>query len=133
MDITGLSVDSVMTMAMGMKQMSTLSAVNTGLLSMSLDNLGAQAISSFGDAKTNNAAVAQICAGNYSAAKSVLNAVANKDAMTYYLCAIVGARTNNSSDVQSNLAKAISMDSSLKNKAANDLEFAKFASVISAL
>ncbi len=93
----------------------------------------AQAISSFGDAKTNNAAVAQICAGNYSAAKSVLDAVANKDAMTYYLSAIVGARTNNSSDVQSNLLKAISMDSSLKNKALNDLEFAKFASVIGAL
>ncbi len=93
----------------------------------------AQAISSFGDAKTNNAAVAQICAGNYSAAKSVLDAVANKDAITYYLSAIVGARTNNSSDVQSNLLKAISMDSSLKNKALNDLEFAKFASVIGAL
>ncbi len=93
----------------------------------------AQAISSFADAKTNNAAVAQICAGNYSAAKSVLDAVANKDAMTYYLSAIVGARTNNSSDVTSNLTKAFSMDSSLKNKALNDLEFAKFASAIGAL
>ena len=93
----------------------------------------AQAISSFGDAKTNNAAVAQICAGNYSAAKSVLNAVANKDAMTYYLSAIVGARTNNSAEVTGNLAKAIAMDNDLKNKALNDLEFAKFASAISGL
>lgn len=93
----------------------------------------AQAIASFADAKTNNAAVAQICAGNYSAAKSVLDAVANKDAMTYYLSAIVGARTNNSSDVQSNLTKALSMDSSLKDKALNDLEFAKYASIIGAL
>lgn len=42
MDITGLSVDSITTLAMGMSQMNTLSAVNTGLLSMSLDNLGAQ-------------------------------------------------------------------------------------------
>ena len=42
MDITGLSVDSITTLAMGMRQMETLSAVNTGLLSMSLDNLGAQ-------------------------------------------------------------------------------------------
>ena len=93
----------------------------------------AQAISSFGDVKTNNAAVAQICAGNYSAAKSVLNAVANKDAMTYYLAAIVGARTNNSAEVSDNLKKAVGMDGALKNKAANDLEFAKFASVVSAL
>mgnify|MGYP003315741359 FL=1 len=93
----------------------------------------AQAISSFGDAKTNNAAVAQICAGNYSAAKAVLDAVANKDAMTYYLAAIVGARTNNSGDVTSNLTKAISMNSDLKNKALNDLEFAKFASAISGI
>ena len=93
----------------------------------------AQAISSFGDAKTNNAAVAQICAGNYSAAKAVLDAVANKDAMTYYLAAIVGARTNNSGDVTSNLTKAISMNSDLKNKALNDLEFVKFASAISGI
>ena len=93
----------------------------------------AQAIASFADAKTNNAAVAQICAGNYSAAKSVLDAVANKDAMTYYLSAIVGARTNNSAEVSSNLTKAFSMDGSLKDKALNDLEFAKFASTIGAL
>lgn len=93
----------------------------------------AQAVSSFGDVKSNNAAVAQICAQNYSAAKNVLDAVANKDAMTYYLSAIVGARTNNSADVQSNLTKAFSMDGSLKDKALNDLEFAKFVSIIGAL
>ncbi len=93
----------------------------------------AQAIQSFGDVKSNNAAVAQICAQNYSAAKATLQAVANKDAMTYYLQAIVAARTNNSADVQSNLQKAISMNSALKAKAATDLEFAKFASVINAL
>lgn len=42
MDITGLSVDSIPTLAMGMKQIDTLSQVNTGLLSMSLDNASAQ-------------------------------------------------------------------------------------------
>ena len=62
-----------------------------------------------------------------------LDAIANKDAMTYYIAAIVAARTNNSADVQSNLKKAVSMNSALKAKAATDLEFAKFASVISAL
>lgn len=43
MDITGLSVDSIPTLAMGMTQMNTLSAVNTGLMSMALDNYSAQA------------------------------------------------------------------------------------------
>lgn len=43
MDITGLSVDSIQTLAMGMAQMNTLSQVNTGLLSMSLDTYSAQA------------------------------------------------------------------------------------------
>lgn len=42
MDITGLSVDSITTLAMGMKKMDALSQVNTGLLSMSLDNAAAQ-------------------------------------------------------------------------------------------
>ena len=43
MDITGLSVDSIPTLAMGMTQIDTLSKVNTGLLDMSLDNYDAQA------------------------------------------------------------------------------------------
>lgn len=43
MDITGLSVDSISTLAMGMAQMDTLSKVNTGLMSMSLDAYSAQA------------------------------------------------------------------------------------------
>lgn len=87
----------------------------------------------FGKAKTNNAAVAQICNNNLSAAKSTLEAIADKDAMTYYLLAIVGARTNNSNAVSTNLKKAVSMDNSLKAKAANDLEFAKFAEIVKGL
>lgn len=42
MDITGLGVDSITTLAMGMKQMDTLSKVNTGLLSMAMDQYTAQ-------------------------------------------------------------------------------------------
>lgn len=47
MDITGLSVDGIPGLAMGMTQASILSKVNTGLLDMSLD-----AVSSQGDALT---------------------------------------------------------------------------------
>lgn len=43
MDITGLNVDAIPTLAMGMMQANTLSAINTGLLGMSLDTASSQA------------------------------------------------------------------------------------------
>ena len=86
----------------------------------------AKANTAFGNAKTNNAALAKILSKDYSAAQSVLSAVANPDATTYYLAAIVGARTNNESAVLSNLKKAISLDKNMLKQAQSDLEFAKF-------
>jgi len=94
----------------------------------------AQAVQSFGDAKTNNAAVANILNKNYSAAKNILDNVANKDAMTSYLQAVVAARTNSAaSNVASYLQEAVSKDSSLAQKAKSDLEFAKYAEILSKL
>ena len=93
----------------------------------------AQAVQSFGDVKSNNSAVANILNKNYSAAKSILDAIPNKDATTYYLQAIVAARTSNASGVTENLVKAIGLDSSLKQKALADLEFAKYASALANL
>jgi hypothetical protein len=86
----------------------------------------AKANTAFGNAKTNNAALAKILSKDYSAAQSVLNAVPNPDATTYYLAAIIGARTNNESAVLSNLRKAISLDSNMLKQAKEDLEFAQF-------
>ena len=86
----------------------------------------AKANKAFGNAKTNNAALAKILAKDYSAAQSILSAVPNPDATTYYLAAVIGARTNNESAVLSNLKKAISLDKSMLNQAQNDLEFAMF-------
>ncbi len=86
----------------------------------------AAAVKAFGSSKTNNAALAQILTKDYSAAKRTLAGVANPDATTYYLTAVLGARTNNSSMVSENLKKAVAMDPSLAAKAQNDLEFAKF-------
>ena len=86
----------------------------------------AAAVKAFGSSKTNNAALAQILTKDYSAAKRTLAGVANPDATTYYLTAVLGARTNNSSMVSENLKKAVTMDPSLAAKAQNDLEFAKF-------
>ena len=85
-----------------------------------------RAVSAFGNAKTNSAAQAQILAKDYNKAKATLQAVENKDAMTDYLMAIVGARTNNESLVSSSLKSAIAKDASLAKTAANDREFAKY-------
>ena len=82
-----------------------------------------QAINAFGDAKTNSAALAQILNKDYNAAQSTLAAVAQPDAMTSYLKAIVAARTNQNSTAIANLRDAIDKDSSLRSHAATDLEF----------
>ncbi len=85
-----------------------------------------KANTAFGDAKTNNAALAQILAKDYAKAKSTLASVSNPDATTYYLTAILGARTNNENMVMNNLRQAVRLNKDLLNRAKNDLEFAKF-------
>ena len=89
-----------------------------------------RAVNAFGDAKTNSAAQAQILAKDYNKAKATLSAIKNPDAMTDYLMAIVGARTNNASLVSSSINSAIAKDASMAQRAANDREFAKFADSI---
>ena len=84
------------------------------------------AVKAFGNAKTNNAALAKILAKDYSKAKSTLAAINNPNAMTYYLTAILGARTNNDTMVNNNLRQAVKLDRSLAAKAAKDLEFQNF-------
>lgn len=86
----------------------------------------AAAVKAFGKSKTNNAALAQILTKDYAAAKSTLAGVAVPDATTYYLNAVLGARTNNESMVRSNLQKAVKLNPALADKAKNDLEFAKY-------
>lgn len=84
-----------------------------------------RAVNAFGDTKSNSAALAQIMAKDYNRAKTTLDALP-ANAGTSYLKAVVGARTNNSSMVISNLKDAIAQDPTLAKKAASDLEFAKF-------
>ncbi len=86
----------------------------------------AQAVTAFGDLKTNSAALAQILAKDYNKARATLDGVKNADAYTDYLKAVLGARTNNPSAVTSNLKKAVAADPTLAKKAASDLEFAKY-------
>jgi len=88
------------------------------------DNAGA--VRAFGDAKSNNAALAQILTKDYAKAKSTLAGINNPDAVTYYLMAVLGARTNNESMINANLKQAVKLDRNLAAKAAKDLEFANF-------
>ena len=85
-----------------------------------------KANTAFGSAKTNNAALSKILSKDYSSAQSILNAVPDKNATTYYLEAIVAARTNNEAAVVSNLKKAVSLDPAMAQQARNDLEFANY-------
>ena len=72
-----------------------------------------RAVNSFGDAKTNSAALAQILAKDYNKAKNTLANIEKPDAYTDYLMAVLGARTNNQSMLTSSLKNAVAKDSSL--------------------
>lgn len=84
------------------------------------------AVKAFGDSKNNNAALAQILSKDYSKARSTLAAINTPDATTYYLMAILGARTNNEQTVLQNLRQAVKLDPSMATRALNDLEFTNF-------
>ena len=86
-----------------------------------------EAKKAYGNAATNNAAVQQILNEEYAAATATLNNVKEPNATTAYLKAIVGARTNDKAAVYANLKSAIAQDAALKARAAEDIEFAKFA------
>jgi len=86
----------------------------------------ARAKTSFGTNYTNNAALVQILDKNYAAANNILKNIPNPDGYTSYLAAVVGARTNDTDAVLTNIQKAVSLDSSLKPKILKDIEFAKY-------
>lgn len=82
--------------------------------------------STMGNSASNNAALAQILTKDYNAAKNTLVSIEKPDATTYYLMAVLGARTNNEQMVTSNLRQAVKLDKELAKRALNDKEFSKF-------
>ena len=96
-----------------------------GLYYLTQGNLPA-AVTSFGDIKSNNAAIAQLLSKDYTKARATLTSIPNPDATTYYLLAVVGARTGNENTVVNNLRQAIRLDPQLLKRAQNDLEFANY-------
>ncbi len=76
---------------------------------------------------TYNLGLAQVLAGNNSAAQTTLQC-APQNPETYYLQAVIGARTNNTKMLYDNLMKAVA-DPKLKEKAKADREFYSYASL----
>ena len=85
------------------------------------------AIVIFGNTACNNAAIAQIMNNDYAGAASTLSRIENPNATTYYLNAVLGARTQNRDMVYSNLEKVMARDKRLGRSAKTDVEFARYA------
>jgi len=81
----------------------------------------------FGSTASNNAALVQILDADYSGARSTLSSVTRPNALTSYLQAIIGARTNDRDAVFSNLKNAVKLDGTFATKAVKDIEFSKYA------
>ena len=90
----------------------------------------AAAAANLAGVNTNTAALAQILNKDYAAATRTLGDIKNADAVTSYLGAILAARQSNVTSLVKNLTEAVQLDPSLKQRAARDLEFAKFATQI---
>lgn len=81
-----------------------------------------QAAQALKGVNTNSAALAQILAKDYTAAKNTLGNIANADALTSYLSAVLSARTGDVAAAKTALQQAIAKDSSLAEYASKDLE-----------
>jgi len=86
----------------------------------------AQAARQLQGVNTNSAALAQLLNKNYTEARTTLSRIPQPDATTAYLKAILAARTHQAADVVTNLEQAFKLDSTLKARAAKDLEFANY-------
>lgn len=95
--------------------------VAIGSLNLAKGNF-AQAEKDFEGVNSNSAALAQLMNNNYAAAAATLDKVANPNALTDYLHAIVAARRGNKFAAESYLKEALKKDPSLKTYADNDLE-----------
>jgi Flp pilus assembly protein TadD len=108
------------------KSLGAQNNVNLGNLKVRQGDYAA-ASSYYGSANScsYNAALAATLAGNYDAAKKNAEC-AKQDAETFYLKAIIGARTNNLDMLTTNLTRAIRENSAMRARAAKDMEFKKY-------
>lgn len=102
-------------------------AYNTGIVQVR-DGQYSQAVSSFGEYKGFNLALAQLLAGNPENVNATIDASKEKEmALCYYLKAVAAARKGDSAGLAA-LKTAIEKDGSLKSLAKDDCEFIKWRS-----
>lgn len=103
---------------------------NMGIVNIQNGNYD-EAISNMGNENTFNLALAKLLNGDATGAKTTLeNSPELETAEGQYLMAIIGARSADGELVRSSLQSAYSQDSSLRDKAANDLEFRDYQTEI---
>ena len=99
---------------------------NMGLLNIQ-QGLYDEAVTNMGANNSFNSALANLLSGDADAAAQAIDeSNAKEEAMSYYLKAIIGARTNNSEMMMDNLKIAFEKDGDLKSKAKRDREFIQY-------
>ncbi len=98
---------------------------NLGIVNIQQGDYAA-AVQNFGSACIFNAALAQVLNKQYDKAKNTLTCSNSTSANSYYLKAIIGARTNDTGMIFENLRAAIQKDASYKNYAKKDFEFGAY-------
>ncbi|MFA6923923.1 MAG: hypothetical protein WC223_06680 [Bacteroidales bacterium] len=89
----------------------------------------AGALASFSGITCNyNLALAQLLSKDNASATTTIDCIKEKTAYSYYLMAVVGARTNNVGMLTEGLTKAVQLDGKYKAQAKDDREFLKFFS-----
>lgn len=87
----------------------------------------AEAAKALYDVATNNGILAQILNKDYNRANQLLNQVVKKDATTYYLQALIGARTSQTDLLADGVRQAVRLQPGLATKFLDDREFARYA------
>ena len=97
---------------------------NLGILHLRIGDYPT-ALEYFSSTCSYNSALTNLVAKNTDKAKTQCEC-AEQNAATYYLKAIVGARSGDTSMMKDNLKKAVSADGSYRKEAMTDLEFVKY-------
>lgn len=79
------------------------------------------------DARTNNGILAQILNKDYNRALELFDMTTKRDEMTYYLQALIGARTSQTDIIQKGITEAVKINPSIAPTILKDKEFARYA------
>lgn len=86
----------------------------------------AEAAKELYDIPTNNGVLAQILNKDYNRANELFKAINTKDATSYYLLALIGARTAQVDTIAQGIKEAVRLDPSKISRFTSDKEFARY-------